>query len=56
VAAAALNALRQLLADGRFRALQIERVDGAPVGESPHAAALAAAGFQRGYRGWLLRA
>jgi ATP-dependent Lhr-like helicase len=56
VAAAALNALRQLLADGRFRALQIERIDGVPVAESAHAAALADAGFQRAYRGWLLRA
>ncbi|HEY7599785.1 MAG TPA: hypothetical protein VH741_07660, partial [Candidatus Limnocylindrales bacterium] len=56
VAATALSALRQLLADGRVRAVAIERVDGAPVGESPHAAALAAAGFQRAYRGWLLRA
>ena len=55
-AAVALNALRQLLADGRYRALQIERVDGTPVGESVHAPALAAAGFQRAYRGWLLRA
>jgi len=26
------------------------------VNESPYAAALAAAGFQRSYRGWLLRA
>jgi ATP-dependent Lhr-like helicase len=55
-AAVALNALRQLLADGRYRALQVERVDGAPVAESVHAPALAAAGFQRAYRGWLLRA
>ncbi|MEA2678061.1 MAG: hypothetical protein QOJ81_2202, partial [Chloroflexota bacterium] len=55
VAAAALNALRQLLADGRFRAIQIERVDGAPVAESTHATALTDAGFQRAYRGWLLR-
>jgi ATP-dependent Lhr-like helicase len=52
----ALNALRQLLADGRLRSLQIERVDGASVNDSPHASALAAAGFQRSYRGWLLRA
>ena len=56
VAAFALNALRQLLADGRLRTLQIERVDGVSVNESPYAAALAAAGFQRSYRGWLLRA
>ncbi|MEO8625478.1 MAG: DEAD/DEAH box helicase, partial [Candidatus Limnocylindrales bacterium] len=55
-AGVALNALRQLLADGRYRALQIERVDGTPVGESVYAPALAAAGFQRAYRGWLLRA
>ena len=47
---------RQLLADGRFRSLQIERVDGVPVADSPHSDALAAAGFQRSYRGWLLRA
>ncbi len=52
----ALSALRQLVADGRFRSLQIERVDGVPVGESPHAEALSLAGFQRSYRGWLLKA
>jgi ATP-dependent Lhr-like helicase len=55
-AALALNALRQLLADGRLRAIQVERVDGAPVNESAHAAALVEAGFQRSYRGLLLRA
>ncbi len=55
-AAVALNALRQLLADGRFRSLQVERVDGLPVADSPHSDALATAGFQRSYRGWLLRA
>jgi ATP-dependent Lhr-like helicase len=55
-AALALNGLRQLLADGRLRSLQIERVDGAAVNDSPHASALADAGFQRSYRGWLLRA
>jgi ATP-dependent Lhr-like helicase len=52
----ALNALRQLLADGRFRSLQVERVDGVAVGDSPHSESLAQAGFQRSYRGWLLRA
>jgi ATP-dependent Lhr-like helicase len=56
IAARALGALRQLVADGRFRALQLERVDGVAVADSPHAAALAEAGFQRSYRGWLLRA
>jgi ATP-dependent helicase Lhr and Lhr-like helicase len=55
-AALALNSLRQLLADGRLRTLQIERVDGVSVNDSPHAAALAEAGFRRSYRGWLLRA
>ena len=55
-AALALNALRQLLADGRLRTLQIERVDGVAVNDSPHAAALADAGFQRSYRGMSLRA
>jgi ATP-dependent Lhr-like helicase len=55
-AAVALNALRQLVADGRFRSLQVERVDGVAVADSAHAGALAEAGFQRGYRGWLLRA
>jgi ATP-dependent Lhr-like helicase len=55
-AAVALNALRQLVADGRFRSLQVERVDGVAVAESPHSETLAAAGFQRSYRGWLLRA
>ena len=38
-AAFALNALRQLLADGRLRTLQIERVDGASVNDSAHTAA-----------------
>ena len=56
IAAQALTALRQLVADGRFRSVQIERVDGVPVGESPHAERLATAGFQRAYRGWLLKA
>jgi ATP-dependent Lhr-like helicase len=56
VAATALNALRQLVADGRFRSIQIERVDGVAVSESPRGEALAGAGFQRAYRGWLLKA
>jgi ATP-dependent Lhr-like helicase len=55
-AAAALNGLRQLVADGRLRTLQVERVDGASVGDSAHAAQLAEAGFQRSYRGMVLRA
>jgi ATP-dependent Lhr-like helicase len=51
----ALQSLRQLVADGRYRSLQIERVDGVPVGDSPHAELLGEAGFQRSYRGWLLK-
>ena len=52
----ALNALRQLLADGRFRSLQIERVDGAARRRLAALGRAGAAGFQRSYRGWLLRA
>ena len=56
MAAASLTALRGLLADGRFRLLSLEKVDGQPLADSPHADVLEAAGFQRSYRGWLLRA
>jgi ATP-dependent Lhr-like helicase len=56
VAQQALLSLRQLVADGRYRSLQIERVDSVPVSESRHGEALSDAGFQRSYRGWLLRA
>ncbi|MEP7158580.1 MAG: DEAD/DEAH box helicase, partial [Chloroflexota bacterium] len=56
MAAASLIALRGLLADGRFRSLSLEKVDGQPVADSPHSDTLAEAGFQRSYRGWLLRA
>jgi ATP-dependent helicase Lhr and Lhr-like helicase len=55
-ASAALDALRGLLADGQLRALQIERIDGVAVADSPHRDALAEAGFQPAYRGWALRA
>jgi hypothetical protein len=55
VAAAALGALRALLADGRFRELVIGRVDGLPVAESPRRPALLDAGFAPGYRGLVLR-
>jgi ATP-dependent Lhr-like helicase len=56
LAARALSELRQLVADGRVRSLQVERIDGVPVADSPHCDTLAAAGFRAGYRGWLLRA
>jgi ATP-dependent helicase Lhr and Lhr-like helicase len=54
-AAAAMSALATLVADGRLRSLQIERVDGTPVSESPARDLLAEAGFRAGYRGYVLR-
>jgi ATP-dependent Lhr-like helicase len=54
-ARSALRALRQLVADGRYRTLQVERIDGLPVADSPHRDMLAEAGFKAGYRGWSLR-
>ncbi len=55
-AAAALRALGGLVLDGRARALQIERIDGLIVADSPHRQLLESAGFRPGYRGYLLRA
>ena len=56
-AAAWAEALTRLVKDGRFRSLEIGKVDGAPVAESVDAAAaLRAAGFVDGYRGLVLRA
>jgi ATP-dependent Lhr-like helicase len=54
-AAVALPALRRLIGEGRERELVVTRIDGLPVGESPHRAALLAAGFVAGYRGLVLR-
>ena len=51
----ALAALGQLVADGRLRSLQLERIDGVRVADSPHRDLLAEAGFQPGYRGYSLR-
>ena len=53
--ALALRSMGDLVADGRVRELVIGKVDGEPVGGSPHREALAAAGFVPGYRGYLLR-
>ncbi|MEI7742238.1 MAG: DEAD/DEAH box helicase [Chloroflexota bacterium] len=53
--AAALPALRDLVADGRVRELVIGKVDGEAVGASPYRDALLAAGFVAGYRGFALR-
>jgi ATP-dependent helicase Lhr and Lhr-like helicase len=51
VADSALRALAGLVADGRLRSLQIERIDGTAVNESPVRDRLVAAGFRAGYRG-----
>ncbi len=55
LAATAAASLRALLADGRARELVIAKVDGTPVAESPHRAAMLDAGFVAGYRGLVLR-
>jgi ATP-dependent Lhr-like helicase len=54
-AQAALNVLGLLVADGRLRTLQIRRIDGLPIADSPAREMLSAAGFRPGYRGWVLR-
>ena len=51
----AIEALAAGVVDGRRAALEVHRVDGLPVGGSPLAEALAAAGFRASYRGWVLR-
>jgi ATP-dependent Lhr-like helicase len=48
----AVSALLGLAEHGRLRSLRIERIDGEPVGASPLAARLAAAGFRPSYRGY----
>ena len=55
VAAAALGALRGLLADGSRRELVVGKVDGEPVGRSPWSEIMLKAGFIQGYRGLVLR-
>jgi ATP-dependent Lhr-like helicase len=50
-----VHALRSLVARGRFRSLEIRKVDGGPVLESPVAGALKDAGFVDGYRGLVYR-
>jgi ATP-dependent Lhr-like helicase len=48
--------LVELVTGAHLGSLELTRVDGAPVLESPWVAALADAGFSRGYRGFSLRA
>jgi ATP-dependent Lhr-like helicase len=47
--------LAGLVKDGRLRRIELQRIDGLPVGESPLAEGLRAAGFVDGYRGLMLR-
>ena len=56
VAAAAVPALRRLVGEGRDRELVVTKVDGLPVGQSPHRDTLVGGGFVAGYRGLVLRA
>jgi ATP-dependent Lhr-like helicase len=56
VGAAAMGALSGLIRDGRLRQLQVERVDGVAVGDSPRRAPLLRMGFRPSYRGLVLAA
>jgi hypothetical protein len=55
VGAAAVPAVRRLIGEGRDRELVVTKVDGLPVGQSPHLDTLVRAGFVAGYRGLVLR-
>ena len=51
------DALAELVKDGRFRSLEIRKVDGRPVGEAPEVGQiLRSSGFVEGYRGLVYRA
>jgi ATP-dependent Lhr-like helicase len=54
-AAAALGALRALLADGGRRELVVSKVDGEPVGRSRWYETMLKSGFVQGYRGLVMR-
>ncbi|MFQ5557684.1 MAG: DEAD/DEAH box helicase, partial [Acidimicrobiales bacterium] len=51
-----IEALKELVKNGRLAKLEITKVDGRPVRETPWAARLEAAGLQPGYRGLVFRA
>ncbi len=55
LAARAVAALPSLVTSGPMRELRLERIDRAPVGESPLAESLREAGFRASYRGYVLR-
>jgi ATP-dependent Lhr-like helicase len=50
----AVDALRSLVADGRLKRLQLERIDGAPISDSALRDRLATLGFRQAYRGYVL--
>jgi ATP-dependent Lhr-like helicase len=50
-----VEALVDLVKNGRLRSIELRKMDGAPAGESPWASVLRAAGFADGYRGLVLR-
>ena len=54
VGALAVEALRSLTDDGRLKRLQLERVDGVTIGDSPMRERLSALGFRQAYRGYVL--
>jgi ATP-dependent Lhr-like helicase len=54
VAGAVVEALSRLVADGRLKRLQLERVDGLAVTESPHRVRLSELGFRPAYKGYVL--
>jgi ATP-dependent Lhr-like helicase len=54
IAAAVVETLRALGSDGRLERLQVERVDGAPIGVSPQRERLERLGFRASYRGLVL--
>ena len=49
------EAIKVLTATGRYRSLEIRKVDGVPAGESPWRSALEAAGYRDGYKGFVHR-
>jgi ATP-dependent Lhr-like helicase len=49
------DALAGIVKDGRLRKIELQRIDGLPVGESPLAEGVRSAGFVDGYRGLTLR-
>jgi ATP-dependent Lhr-like helicase len=50
-----IEALVQIVKDGRVRSIELRRIDGDAITSSPWLAPLRAAGFADGYRGLVLR-